>query len=84
MVITATKQLQLIDFVSVLISELESWVAGYRGTEGWTAPELEHDPVEEFQPIRADLWSSGRVLQDFSERIGREFAFTHIIKMLKW
>ena len=27
MVITATKQLQLIDFVSVLISELESWVA---------------------------------------------------------
>ena len=27
MVITATKQLQLIDFISVLISELESWVA---------------------------------------------------------
>ena len=76
-----TKQLRLIDFISVLISELASWVVGYRGTEGWTTPELEYDPEEEFRPIRADIWSSGRVLQYFSERVGDEFA---VANMPQW
>jgi len=82
-VITATKQLKLIDFsISVMLPELESWIVGYRGTEGWAAPELEHDPDGEFQPIRADLWSSGRVLQYLSECVGGKFAYANIMRQL--
>ena len=54
-------RLLIIDFgVSRRVSTKESWVKGYRGTEGWAAPEVQHD---EYQPIRADLWSAGKVLQ---------------------
>ena len=82
-VITTTKQLKLIDFsISVMLPELESWIVGYRGTEGWAAPELERDPDGEFQPIRADLWSSGRVLQYLSECVGRKFAYANIMQQL--
>jgi len=82
-VITATSQLQIIDFgLSVIVSELESWIVGYRGTEGWVAPELENDQDEEFQPIRADLWSSGLVLKHFSRRIGDNFGFAVTMRQL--
>lgn len=75
-VITATNHLQIIDFgVSVLVSELESRIVGYRGTEGWAAPELENDPDAEYQPIRADLWSSGRILKYLSRPMGGKFRF---------
>ena len=57
---TSTNQLFIIDFgVSVQVSGLESWIKGYRGTEGWAAPELEVNSDREYQPIRADLWSAG-------------------------
>jgi len=37
---THTQRLLLIDFsVSVQVSEQESWIEGYRGTEDWAAPE---------------------------------------------
>lgn len=82
-VITATKRLQIIDFsVSVVVSDLESWMVGYRGTEGWAAPELENDPDGEFQPIRADLWSSGRVLEYLSQRAGGTIGFEVIMRQL--
>ena len=82
-VITPVKQPRIIDFsVSVLVSELASWIVGYRGTEGWVAPELENDPDGEFQPIRADLWSSGRVLEYFSRRGGSTFGFAVIMRQL--
>jgi serine/threonine protein kinase len=48
-VITSTMQLKIIDFsVSVRVSELESWIVGYRGTEGWVAPELKNNPDTEY------------------------------------
>ena len=57
---------------------------GYRGTEGQAASELDLDPDEEFGPIRADPWSSGRVLQHLAGRVGGEFALAKMIKMLQW
>jgi serine/threonine protein kinase len=68
-VITAMGRLLIIDYgVSVQVSGPESWIKGYRGTEGWVAPELEANPEKAYQPIRADLWSAGRVLQYFADR----------------
>ena len=79
-VITATMRLKIIDFgVSVRVSNLESWIEGYRGTKGWAAPELENDPDAKYQPIRADLWSAGRVLQFFSQRVSGKFKFAFLV-----
>lgn len=82
-VITPTMQLQIIDYdVSVLGVGPESWIVGYRGTKGWAAPELEHDPDGKFQPIPADLWSAGRVLESIYSRIGDIFGFAVIMRRL--
>ena len=71
-VITATNRLLIIDYdVSVQVSGPESWIQGYRGTKGWAAPELEEHPDRKYQPIRADLWSAGRVLEYFADRQDR-------------
>jgi serine/threonine protein kinase len=71
-VVTATTRphrLFIIDFsVSVRVSQQDSWIKGYRGTKRWAAPELEENSDAEYQPIRADLWSAGRVLQYFAQR----------------
>ena len=45
---------------SLQVDTEESWVEGYRGTKGWAAPEVQD---KQYQPIRADLWSAGQVLQ---------------------
>lgn len=48
-VITPAQQLKIIDVgVAVVLLELESWIKGYRGTEGWAAPELESHPDREY------------------------------------
>ena len=65
---TSPQQLLIIDFdVSVRVPDQESWIEGYRGTEGWAAPELgdRDDPNTKYQPIRADLWSAGAMLRHF-------------------
>ena len=68
-VLTAARRLLIIDYgASVQVSEPESWISGYRGTRGWVAPELKKDSDREYQPIRADLWSAGRVLQYIARR----------------
>ncbi len=60
---TSTPQLLIIDLgVSVQVSEQESWIKGYRGTDGWAGAEVVDDPNKKYQPIRADLWSVGKVL----------------------
>ena len=82
-VITATMRLKIIDFgISVRVSNLESWIEGYRGTKGWAAPELENNPDAKYQPIRADLWSAGRVLQFFSRRVSGKFEFAFLMGLL--
>ena len=67
-VATPTNRLFIIDFgVSVRVSGLESRIKGYRGTEGWAAPELEANSDTGYQPIQADLWSAGQVLKYFAD-----------------
>ena len=59
-----TNQLFIIDFgVAVQVSGPESRIKGYRGTEGWAAPEVEVNSDTGYQPIQADLWSTGQVLK---------------------
>ena len=67
---TTTKpQLQICDYdVSVRVAGLDSWMTGYRGMQGWAAPEITEDPSKPYQPIRADLWSTGRVTEYIDQR----------------
>ncbi|KAH9176205.1 kinase-like domain-containing protein [Lactarius sanguifluus] len=58
--------LQIIDFdVAIKVQDENMEVDEYRGTKGWTAPELgEQDgPTPMHSPIKADRWSCGRVLR---------------------
>jgi serine/threonine protein kinase len=69
LVITAAGRLLIIDYsISVQVSGPESWIKGYRGTEGWAAPEILENSDIRYQPIRADLWSAGRVLEYIAQR----------------
>jgi len=67
-VIGAKNKLYIIDLsVSVRVPLLESRIRGYQGTKGWVAPEVEQNPDAGYEPIRADLWSTGQVLRYFAE-----------------
>ena len=69
-VVTADTRARIIDLgVSVRVSQPEEWIEGYRGTEGWAAPEVEKG---KYQPIRADLWSMGRMAEYFADRQGAD------------
>ncbi|RXW22114.1 hypothetical protein EST38_g3738 [Candolleomyces aberdarensis] len=52
-----TGQLKIIDFdVAVLVQDEEEKIEGYRGTPGWTAPEIgrEDGPTQSYSAIKAD------------------------------
>jgi len=67
-VIGAKNKLWIIDFnVSVRVPLLESRIRGYQGTKGWVAPEVEQNPDAGYEPIRADLWSTGQVMRHLAE-----------------
>ncbi|KAH9041687.1 kinase-like domain-containing protein [Lactarius pseudohatsudake] len=57
--------LQIIDFdVAIEVQDENTEVDEYRGTRGWTAPEMgeEDGPTAMYSPIKADRWSCGCVL----------------------
>ncbi|KAH9003909.1 kinase-like domain-containing protein, partial [Lactarius hatsudake] len=57
---------KIIDFdVAIEVQDENTQVADYRGTKGWTAPEMgeEDGPTPMHSPIKADRWSCGRVLR---------------------
>ena len=59
-------RLQIIDFdVAIEVQDENTEIDEYRGTKGWTAPEMgeEDGPTPMYSPIKADRWSCGRVLQ---------------------
>ncbi|KAL5480152.1 hypothetical protein ACEPAI_1422 [Sanghuangporus weigelae] len=62
-----SKHLHIIDFdLAVRCKNVEEMVKFSCGTPGWSAPEIVLDddkPARAFSPIRADLWSCGRVLR---------------------
>ncbi|KAI9459836.1 hypothetical protein BJY52DRAFT_1264037 [Lactarius psammicola] len=58
-------RLQIIDFdVAIEVEDENTEIDEYRGTKGWTAPEMgeEDGPTPMHSPIKADRWSCGRVL----------------------
>jgi serine/threonine protein kinase len=58
-------RLQVIDFdVAIKVKDENTETDEYRGTKGWTAPEMgeEEGPTPMYSPIKADRWSCGRVL----------------------
>ncbi|KAJ2929563.1 hypothetical protein H1R20_g7533, partial [Candolleomyces eurysporus] len=64
----AAGQLKIIDFdVAVRVKDEEQEIEGYRGTPGWTAPEMGHEggPKRRYSAIKADRWACGRILQAF-------------------
>ncbi|KAJ2930556.1 hypothetical protein H1R20_g6541, partial [Candolleomyces eurysporus] len=60
----ATGQLKIIDFdIAVQVKDEEQEIEGYRGTPGWTVPEV--GPKQKYSAIKADRWACGKVLQMF-------------------
>ncbi|KAJ2925963.1 hypothetical protein H1R20_g11130, partial [Candolleomyces eurysporus] len=57
----ATGQLKIIDFdIAMLVKDEEEKIEGYRGTPGWTAPEIGHEdgPKQSYSAIKADRFLS--------------------------
>ncbi|KAF8478167.1 kinase-like domain-containing protein, partial [Russula ochroleuca] len=53
--------LKIIDFdVAMRVKDENDVVEGQCGTKGWMAPEIEEKSM--YSPIKADRWSTGRVL----------------------
>ena len=64
LLLAAPMKLTITDYnTSYCVTTEDEWIKGYRGTEGWVAPELDANPHGSYQPIRADLYSVGMVLQ---------------------
>lgn len=66
-----SKRLYIIDFdLAMRCKDVDEMVEMSCGTPGWSAPEIVYDigkPLSVFSPIRADLWSCGKVLCLFSQ-----------------
>ena len=63
--------LKIIDFDLAMQVKDEDEVVDYQcGTEGWVAPEIEEKLL--YSPIKADRWSSGRVLLYLLDRLRKE------------
>ena len=70
-----SKRLYIIDFdIAVRCKDIDEMVEMSCGTPGWSAPEIVHGdkaPLRPFNPIRADLWSCGAVLDFFGRKEDR-------------
>ena len=65
-------RLQIIDFdIAIQVQDENTEIGEYRGTEGWTAPEMGtgDGPTQMRSPIKADRWSCGRVLLYITPKI---------------
>jgi len=70
-IVAIQSQLYIIDFdVSVRVDGPSALMDRWRGTRGWTAPEMGDPggPRYWYSPIRADLWSCGRMLLYLAEK----------------
>ena len=64
-IVVVPNKLFIIDFdISVRVDGTSTLIDRWCGTPGWMAPEIGHrdGPRCRYSPIRADLWSCGRVL----------------------
>lgn len=61
-------QLKIVDFdIAIQVENEDEEIKGFRGTQGWTAPEVgeEGGMEQRYSAIKADRWACGRVLQYF-------------------
>ncbi|CAA7269083.1 unnamed protein product [Cyclocybe aegerita] len=76
-----TRELKIIDFdIAVLVEDEEQEVEGYRGTKGWTAPEVRDG--QRYSAIRADRWACGRILKWFLRYTGSGTALWNLARQL--
>ena len=55
----------IVDYdLSEIIDGAEQVVSGFRGTRGWTAPEVGRRP---YDPFLADVWATGKVIQQLCD-----------------
>lgn len=70
------QRLYIIDFdLAMRCKDVDEMVELSCGTPGWSAPEIVHDdkkPLSVFSPIRADLWSCGKVLWSICQSTDEE------------
>jgi serine/threonine protein kinase len=65
-------RLQIVNFdVALEVKDQDQEIYGYRGTRGWTAPEV-GKPASTYSPIKADRWSCGHVILHLLDRVGDE------------
>ena len=62
----STGHLTLIDFDVAVRGH--DWLENYRGTDDWTAPEIGN--VDRYDPLCADVWATGKVLDAICENCG--------------
>lgn len=78
-------RLQIIDLdVAIKVEDENTETDKYRGTRGWTAPEMGtgDGPRQRYSPIRADRWSCGRVILRHimvAGRVNRLSAFANLL-----
>jgi serine/threonine protein kinase len=82
------RRLSIIDFdVSVRVNGPDDTIDRFVGTESWMAPEIgnRHCAQQFYSPIRADLWSCGRMLEFFGQQnwaLAREVWYKAFIRQL--
>jgi serine/threonine protein kinase len=67
--------LQIVDFdIAIQLEDENEEIDGYRGTRGWTAPEVgkrdSGSPASMYSPIKADRWSCGHVIEYLLHKAG--------------
>ncbi|KAJ2913430.1 hypothetical protein MD484_g6986, partial [Candolleomyces efflorescens] len=63
----ATGKMTIIDFdIAMRVQDEEEKIEGFRGTPGWTAPEIGHPKgaKQSYSAIKADRWACGLLLQE--------------------
>jgi serine/threonine protein kinase len=81
-IVALRNRLFIIDFdISVSVDGPDALIDRWCGTPNWMAPEIHHQPTCLYSPIRADLWSCGRVLQYLASKVAVE---NKTLKALTW
>ena len=85
-IVVFKNRLLIIDFdISVRVDGPDALIDRWCGTPGWMAPEIGHEdgPVCLYSPIRADLWSCGRMLEYLaSQGVVQDNRFKSLTKRL--
>jgi len=72
--------LKIIDFdLAVQLKDETEEVSDECGTETWMAPEVEDERLQKYKPIKADIWSCGRVILHVLDSLRKEETYLRVI-----